>query len=243
MGGTGAGSNRLASRHNQDRGSAVAGSGQARPPPCRWDRQGAGTRAARPAGMGGGESASFPPNLVTASPPWWRALSQNGLRPRPTSTPASPCPSLCPSFSVTSVRRPALTVRTMLHFCAFKTGKGIALGTVHLTGHAQQTGFCWASVPNVFSLFSCLARTPPPAAGPTQRNAAGSRGAEAAHPFVGPCQPGPLPGAGRLPSHRASPFLPGQAALSAPSCCALCSQLLLPRNNCELHQPRGCFLV
>lgn len=65
-------------------------------PPCQWDRQGASTTAARPAGAGGGESAWFPPNSGIASPPWRQAVSQNSFWPRPTSLPASPCPPLCP---------------------------------------------------------------------------------------------------------------------------------------------------
>lgn len=31
----------------------------------------------------------------------------------------------------------------------------IALGTVHLTGHSQQTGLCWASVPRDFVFLPC----------------------------------------------------------------------------------------
>lgn len=100
----------------------------------------------------------------------------------------------------------------MLHFHDFKTAEGIALGMVHLTGHSQQTGLCWASVPRDFIFLSFLHLV---ASSRTQRDAAGSRS------HISPRGALPAQSIARhwvwLLSHQTSPFLLGQAGLCVPS--------------------------
>lgn len=110
-----------------------------------------------------------------------------------------------------TIRRLALTARMM------PTAKGVAVGTVHLTMVIAST---WDYIGHLCPgmLFSCLAHALLPAAGLIQLDTVGSSRAEAAHPFAGPCQHCLLPGAGQMPPHGASPFLPQRDELSAPSC-------------------------
>lgn len=144
------------------------------------------------------------------------------------------------TISDTSIRRLALRVRMMLHFCDFKTAEGMALGMVHLTSHSQQTGLCWASVPRDFIFLSFWHLV---ASSRIQWDAAGNRGADATHPLVGPCQPSPLPGTGCgcCPIKQARSCLDKLGSVFPVP--GLFSQLLLPRSNCKPHQTGECVLV
>lgn len=168
----------------------------------------------------------------------WLSLPCHGGKrsPRTVSDLSQP-PCLLPAARPSALQRPLgdqHSVRMILHFCVFKTAKGIALGTVHLTGHGQPTRLHWASVPRDVIFLPCShpatsSRTDPVEHCRKQRGGSSTSLREAL-----PAQP--------APRHRLA-AIPPSKPLPARVGCALCSQLLLPRNNCEPHQPGGCFLV
>lgn len=165
--------------------------------------------------------------MVIASPPWWRVLSQSGLWPRPTSTPASPFLSLCPPASPPLGDRHSQLGRC--YFCVFKTAKGVALGAVHLTSHGQQTGLRWASVPRDVIFLPCSHPTASSWTGgidPAERCRKWRGGSSTSLRGALPARPAPRHRAAAVPPSRGLPARAGGAPRSqllrslAPSCCS-----------------------
>lgn len=133
-----------------------------------------------------------------------------------------PYKSLCPPISVTSMKRPALRVKIMLHFCDFKTAEGTGHGSPNWSQltHAIMLGIYGLAL--YFPILLHLVTS-----SRTRWDATGSSGAEATHPLMGPCQPSPFQalGVAAVPSNKPVPVrtrwaLCSQLPDSSPSCCS-----------------------